>query len=272
MSKDLSPTDKAALEQRELQRLSNDSESERIAAINMLVALDCKKAVPDLLKIAAERLEKDNRDRWMAIRALGILGDQSLVPELVPLTYHYNQNTRFWAQISLVRLTGENFGRDVAAWKTWWEKAGGKPPISDETVAWATSPDMLDWTDPKKQEEADREYDATSGQNLTAPTVVRTVPQTGDTNVDPSLTEIRVTYDKEMMNGSWAWVQTSPDTYPETTGQPRYEADGKTCVLRVKLYPGKSYVIWLNKEPYIGFHDRQGHPAVPYELRFTTRQ
>ena len=105
-----------------------------------------------------------------------------------------------------------------------------------------------------------------------APVVVQTTPSSGDTNVDPSLTEIRVTYNKEMIDGSWAWVQTSKDTYPETTGQPRFEADGKTCVLPVKLYPGKSYVIWLNKEPYIGFHDRQGHAAVPYELRFTTNE
>jgi RNA polymerase sigma-70 factor (ECF subfamily) len=136
--------------------LSNGDEQVRIAAINALAIMASRKAVPGLLKIAAERVEKDNRDRWMAVRALGVIGDASVVPELVHLTYHYNQYTRFWAQISLVRLTGENFGRDVAAWKAWWEKQGKQPPISTETVAWATSPDLLQYTDPKRQDEFDR--------------------------------------------------------------------------------------------------------------------
>lgn len=135
------------------------------------------------------------------------------------------------------------------------------------------SPSAIEWADPKKQEEVDSQLDlAQKKAPATAPTVVQTVPENGDTDVDSSLTEIRVTYDKEMRDKSWAWVQTSKGTYPETSGDARFEEDGKTCVLPVKLEPGKSYVIWLNKEPYIGFHDRQGRPAVPYELRFTTRQ
>ena len=78
--------------------------------------------------------------RWPAA-PWDIIGDLSVVPDLVQLTYHYDRETRLWAQISLVRLTGENFGRDVAAWRQWWEKQGGKPPIAAETVAWATSPE-----------------------------------------------------------------------------------------------------------------------------------
>jgi hypothetical protein len=47
----------------------------------------------------------------------------------------------------------------VAAWKAWWEKQGGKPPISGKTVAWATSAELLSQgaEDPKKQEEMDRQ-------------------------------------------------------------------------------------------------------------------
>ena len=156
--KDLTTADKAAAEDRELERLASDSASDRISAINTLALLECKKTVPGLLRIAAEHVEKDNRDRWMAVRALGIIGDATAVPELVHLTYHYNMNTRFWAQISLVRLTGENFGRDVAAWRTWWDKQGGTLPISDGTIAWATSPQAIEWADPKKQEDSDRKF------------------------------------------------------------------------------------------------------------------
>ena len=154
----LSPTQKATWEEKWLKQLSSGSEKKREVAIQCLAGAGCKKAVPEMLKIAAERVEKDNADRHKAVRALGILGDQSLVPELVPLTYHYNMNTRLEAQVALVRLTGENFGRDVAAWKAWWEKQGGKPPISERTVAWATSPQAIPWTDPRKQEEMDRRF------------------------------------------------------------------------------------------------------------------
>jgi beta-lactamase regulating signal transducer with metallopeptidase domain len=157
----LSAPEKAAAEEKFFQQLSSDQESERVDAIDALVALGSKRAVPPILKIAAERKEKDNWDREVACRALGMLGDRSVVPELVHLTYHFNWNTRQWAQISLVRLTGENFGRDVAAWKEWWEKQGGQPPISAETVTWATSKRLLSMLkgaeDPEKQDELDRQ-------------------------------------------------------------------------------------------------------------------
>jgi hypothetical protein len=153
---DLDPKQKAD-EQRWLRQLKSESESARMLAVYALTALHSKKAVPGILQIAADRKEKDNADREAACRALGILGDLSVVPDLVQLTYHYNRDTRFWAQISLVRLTGENFGRDVAAWRQWWEKRGGKPPIAKEKVAWATSPEMLRIADSKTMETGDRE-------------------------------------------------------------------------------------------------------------------
>ena len=78
------------------------------------------------------------------------------------------------------------------------------------------------------------------------PVVVKTVPQAGDVKVDPNITEIRVTYSKRMEDGSWSWGQISDDTMPKTTGKPHYLADGKTCVLPVKLEPGHTYVLQLN--------------------------
>ncbi len=166
-----------AKEEQCLKQLSSDDYMLRISAINVLAALNSKKAVPELLKIATEPVEKDNRDRWMAIRALGIIGDPSVVPELVQLTYHYNMNTRFWAQISLVRLTGENFGRDVAAWRQWWEKQDGKPPIAVEKVAWATSPKAIQWSNPEKMDEIDRQWATRKPFNLLhGPDLSRAVP------------------------------------------------------------------------------------------------
>jgi HEAT repeat protein/beta-lactamase regulating signal transducer with metallopeptidase domain len=161
----LSRGEKAGKIEELLAQLSSAEEAERVKAIDDLVALGSKKAVPAILQIAAERREKNNWDRHTATRALGMLGDPSAVPELVHLTYHYNWNVRQWAQIALVRLTGENFGRDVTAWRRWWEAHGGKPPISTETVAWATSPEMLKYADPKVMDQTDRQWVARRKQS-----------------------------------------------------------------------------------------------------------
>ena len=70
------------------------------------------------------------------------------------------------------------------------------------------------------------------------PVVVKTVPQAGDTQVDPSITEISGTFSKKMTTGknySWAGAEES-----WVAGQPRWLADGKTCSLPVKLEPGEN--------------------------------
>jgi RNA polymerase sigma-70 factor (ECF subfamily) len=100
------------------------------------------------------------------------------------------------------------------------------------------------------------------------PVVVKTLPQAGDTQVDPSITEIRGTFSKKMTTGknySWAGAEDS-----WVTGKPRWLADGKTCVLPVKLEPGRTYVVWLNSPSFRNFRDSQGQSAIPYLLVFET--
>ena len=150
----LSATEKAAAEELALKQLSSSDAQQRYETITALAALGSKKAVPDLLKIAMATSE-DGRARWMAARALGLVGDVRAVPDLVHLTYHYSANTRSWAQISLVRLTGQDFGRDVEAWKAWWEKQGGEPAISTQPIIWTTKAELAD---PQKQIESDRRF------------------------------------------------------------------------------------------------------------------
>ncbi len=102
------------------------------------------------------------------------------------------------------------------------------------------------------------------------PVVVKTVPAAGALEVDPALEEIRVTYSKPMLDGNWSWSTWGEDNYPETTGSPRYLPDGRTCVLPVKLRPGKFYAIWLNSYKFHNFRDTNNTPAVPYLLTFET--
>ncbi len=132
----LSAKEREELLAKTLDTLKGPKNREYYQAISTIEALDPKAARAPLLAIATERADKDNRDRWMAIRALGLSGDKSLAPELIPLVYHGNLNTRWWAQISLVRITGQNFGSDWSAWGKWWNDQGGKPAYNSEIVRW----------------------------------------------------------------------------------------------------------------------------------------
>ena len=102
------------------------------------------------------------------------------------------------------------------------------------------------------------------------PVVVKTVPAGGSDGVDPGLTEIKVTYSKDMADGTWSWSTWGADTFPEMTGKPHYLKDKRTCVLPVRLRPGRTYATWLNSDNFGNFKDADGHPAVPYLLIFKT--
>ena len=114
------------------------------------------------------------------------------------------------------------------------------------------------------------------GQEITVksmpPSVVKTVPQSGDTTVDASVTkQITVIFSKKMTDGSWSWAQMSKETFPEIVGESKYLDDQKTCSVNVKLEPHKTYVVWINSENLSGFKDVDGNSAIPYLLVFQTR-
>ncbi|MBM3860024.1 MAG: hypothetical protein FJ395_10280 [Verrucomicrobia bacterium] len=106
------------------------------------------------------------------------------------------------------------------------------------------------------------------------PSVVKTVPQSGDMAVDPALKEISVTFSKEMLTDKmWAICQISKETFPEKgNGQIHYLPDKRTCVFPVKLQPGKTYVLWFNRAQFNSFRDTNNTPAVPYLLVFQTKK
>ena len=105
------------------------------------------------------------------------------------------------------------------------------------------------------------------------PVVVKTFPQAGNTAVDPSIKEIRVTFSKEMMTREmWSWVMISKDTFPKIAGDVKYLEDKKTCVAPVNLEAGKTYVIWFNSKNHNAFRDTDNNPAVPYLLVFQTKE
>ncbi len=132
--------------------------------------------------------------------------------------------------------------------------------------------DVLARAEPVVEKRAIQEEKKAVSVKELPPVVVRTVPQSGDTQVDTDkVKEIRVTFSKDMMDESWSWAQISDETFPKTDGKIHYEKDRRTCVLPVKLEAGKTYVLWLNSERFVNFKDTDGRSAVPYLLVFETK-
>jgi RNA polymerase sigma-70 factor (ECF subfamily) len=106
------------------------------------------------------------------------------------------------------------------------------------------------------------------------PSVIKTVPQAGDTGVDPALREISVTFSKDMKTKEqWSWCMHTPDSFPQIDKTKiHYLQDQRTCVLPVQLEPGKTYVIRINTKQFNYFRDKNGNPAAPYLLVFQTRK
>jgi hypothetical protein len=160
---DWSPTRRATLEQHALDAL-NGPQATEYQAISRLGALRSTKAVPRLRELAFNRQEGNNRVRWLAVRALGMIGDKSVVPDMIHLLYHRNLDTRWWAQISLVDLTGQNFGKDWNAWGNWWNAQHGQPPFNPQIIRWWSGqpePNQL----ARSLDESDRQH----FQNLSSP-------------------------------------------------------------------------------------------------------
>ena len=103
------------------------------------------------------------------------------------------------------------------------------------------------------------------------PSVIKTVPQAGDTEVDPSLKKITVTFSKDMLTDRmWAVCQISNETFPKTGKNIHYLKDKRTCVVPVELEPETTYVLWFNRGRFNLFRDTKNNPAVPYLLVFRT--
>ena len=103
------------------------------------------------------------------------------------------------------------------------------------------------------------------------PVVVKTVPEAGSKNVPPGDYVIKVTFSKRMRDQSWSWSSAWENSEPDFIGAPQYDDTNRTCSLKVKLEPNKTYGFWLNTPKYHGFCDRAGRPVVPYLLVFKTK-
>lgn len=108
-------------------------------------------------------------------------------------------------------------------------------------------------------------------KDTTAPRVVKTFPLNGTQDVDPSVTEISVTFNEEMMEGGFSWAYENKEDFPIMTGQPYFTDNHTKNVLPVKLKPNKKYVIWINTKNTPYFKDKSGNVLEPFRFTFKTK-
>ena len=103
------------------------------------------------------------------------------------------------------------------------------------------------------------------------PQIVSMVPANGAADVDPGISEIRVTFDMPMGEG-FSWTGGGP-RFPEIPKgkMPSWSENNTVCVLPVRLKADDEYVLGLNSVSHKNFQSKWGVPLEPVVYRFGTR-
>lgn len=123
---------------------------------------------------------------------------------------------------------------------------------------------------PAVLEVLESEAERLQAADLAAPQLVASVPADGAHEVDPALTTMVLTFDREMLDQSWSIVG-NPAEQPRITGKLTYDAERKVLTVPIQLEPGKTYRFGLNSPQRAGFKAKDGTPLRPVDVRFTTR-
>jgi hypothetical protein len=111
---------------------------------------------------------------------------------------------------------------------------------------------------------------ATNPDEEGSPQIVATSPEVGATEVDPAVTEITVTFDREMGTG-FSWTGGGSQFPSGREGEKVHWRDSRTCVLPVSLQAGRYYRVGINSPSYQGFRSAKGVPVQPSAIYFTTQ-
>lgn len=100
-----------------------------------------------------------------------------------------------------------------------------------------------------------------------APEIVDLEPANGATEVDPNTSELRVTFDRDMVTGNFSFCD--DPQFPKVRGKPRF-VNRRTAVLKVRLEPERDYVLHINCPNFMNFQAADGTPLEPVHWKFST--
>src|SRR3954462_2556723 len=103
-----------------------------------------------------------------------------------------------------------------------------------------------------------------------APKVVKTIPENGKDDINPDAPELRIVFDQPMRPGGRSLVNSSRGVFPNLVGEARWE-DERTFVWPMKLEPNTDYWLSINSTRFTNFRSKDGEPAVPYVIAFSTK-
>lgn len=105
---------------------------------------------------------------------------------------------------------------------------------------------------------------------MAAPNVVSTSPADGST-IAPGPFDLTVRFDRPMLEGSYSFVQISPETFPECRLGAQMSSDRRSYTMRCTAVAGRDFEVWFNRPPYVNFKATNGVPAQPHRIRFKAR-
>ena len=105
---------------------------------------------------------------------------------------------------------------------------------------------------------------------MTAPNVVSTSPADGST-ISSGPFDLTVKFDRPMREGSYSFVQISPETFPDCRLGARMSPDRRSYTMRCSAAAGRDYEVWFNRPPYMNFKSTNGVSAQPHRIRFKAR-
>lgn len=101
---------------------------------------------------------------------------------------------------------------------------------------------------------------------VATPHVASTEPKIGAKDVDPELSELKVTFDLPMGGG-----MSFTGEVPAASGaKPVWSKDRRTITLPIKLEPGQAYQFGLNSPRHVNFQSEAGVPLEPVAFEFST--
>ncbi len=106
-------------------------------------------------------------------------------------------------------------------------------------------------------------------KHVRIPTIVKMIPENGEAFlIAAKIKQLSITFDQDMDTKSTGWGK-GGEYAPEIVGEAKW-TNKRTCLLPVKLEPGRTYLLEINSSEDSEFLSEEGLPLPPSDLIFET--